>query len=395
MPVKRLILTLQLATAIMSMTYGVMFTMIDDFRDEYGISESGLGLVLAIGFFSAFVGQISLAPLADRGHAKRMMIIGFAVVVLGSLIMAFGTNLPALLVGRLIMGIGGGMSLPALRKIVIVSDPENLGSNMGRLLSVDIAGFAIGPMLSVLLVGPFGIASPFLVISAAVIAITAILSRIDVPETASADQPTERLAFDLLRIPAVSGAVFIGVALFLMIGTFDSLWAMMMEDLDAADWMANAGVSLFAIPMAILGPYGGRLAQRKGPYRVGAIGMTVGAVCMVMYGFLPTPELMLLVFFFHILNDGFTVTSAGVAVGIAAPPERQAGAQGLLGGMQTLIGGFAASFAGWSYDHLGRGPTFSITAVLMMVLTISGLALAGDKRTAVADSVEGSLDLAH
>ncbi|NDA78010.1 MAG: MFS transporter, partial [Actinobacteria bacterium] len=129
MPVKRLILTLQLATAIMSMTYGVMFTMIDDFRDEYGISESGLGLVLAIGFFSAFVGQISLAPLADRGHAKRMMIIGFAVVVLGSLIMAFGTNLPALLVGRLIMGIGGGMSLPALRKIVIVSDPENLGGN--------------------------------------------------------------------------------------------------------------------------------------------------------------------------------------------------------------------------------------------------------------------------
>jgi hypothetical protein len=31
----------------------------------------------------------------------------------------------------------------------------------------------------------------------------------------------------------------------------------------------------------------------------------------------------------------------------------------------------------------------------MMVLTIAGLALAGDKRTAVADSVEGSLDLAH
>ncbi len=386
MNIKRLVLTLQVATAIMSMTYGVMFTMLDDYRDEYGISESGLGLVLAIGFFAAFVGQITLAPLADRGHAKRMMIMGFALVVVGCLVMAFGTTLIALLSGRLIMGVGSGMSLPALRKIVIVSDPDNLGSNMGRLLSVDIAGFALGPMLSAVLIGPFGLASPFLVISAAVVGITVALSRVSVPETAHDDRPSERFAFDLLRIPAVSGGVLIGVALFIMIGTFDSLWAIMMEDLDAADWIANMGVSLFAIPMALLGPYGGRLAQRKGPYRVGAIGMTVGAVCMTLYGFLPTPALMLVVFFVHIMNDGFTVTSAGVAVGMAAPPERQAGAQGLLGGVQTLMGGLAASLAGWSYDHLGRGPTFVITAAVMLACTASGLVHAGDKRSAVAPS---------
>ena len=276
------------------------------------------------------------------------------------------------------------MSMPALRKIVIVSDPDNLGGNMGRLLSVDIAGFALGPMLSAVLIGPFGLASPFLVISAAVVGITLALSRVSVPETAHEDQPSERFAFDLLRIPAVAGAVLIGVALFVMIGTFDSLWALMMEDLDAADWIANMGVSLFAIPMALLGPYGGRLAQRKGPYRVGAIGMVVGATCMVFYGFLPSATLMLVVFFVHIMNDGFTVTSAGVAVGMAAPAERQAGAQGLLGGIQTLVGGVAATLAGVSYDHLGRGSTFTIAAACIVACTATGLVLAGDKRWAVA-----------
>ncbi|MFM8846526.1 MAG: MFS transporter [Actinomycetota bacterium] len=388
MPIRRLLVTLQLATAIMSTTYGVMFTMLDDYRDEYGISESGLGLVLAIGFFSAFVGQIALAPLADRGHAKRLMMVGFATVVIGCLMMAFGTSLVALLLGRLVMGVGGGMSMPALRKIVIVSDPDNLGGNMGRLLSVDIAGFALGPMLSALLVGPFGLASPFLVISAAVVTVTAVLARVSVPETASVDQPSERFAFDLLRIPAVAGAVLLGVALFVMIGTFDALWAILMEDLDAADWMANLGVSLFAIPMMLLGPFGGRLAQRTGPYRTGAVGMTVGAICMVLYGFLPTPGLMLAVFFVHILNDGLTVTSAGVAVGMAAPPERQAGAQGLLGGVQTLVGGVAASVAGWSYDHFGRGTTYTTTAILIVVFVVLGLALAGDKRWSPAPSTD-------
>jgi len=109
-----------------------MFTMLDDYRDKYGISESGLGLVLAAGFFSAFFSQISIAPLADRGRAKILMMTGFLLVIIGCLFMGFGQNFALLLIGRLLMGIGGGMSLPALRKIVIVSDPENLGGNMGK-----------------------------------------------------------------------------------------------------------------------------------------------------------------------------------------------------------------------------------------------------------------------
>ena len=390
MPLKRLFRTLQFATLLMSSTYGVMFTMLDDYRDKYGISESGLGLVLAVGFFSAFFSQISIAPLADRGRAKVLMMTGFLLVIIGCLFMGFGQNFALLLIGRLLMGIGGGMSLPALRKIVIVSDPENLGGNMGKLLSVDIAGFALGPVISVLTVDTIGIAAPFVIIASAVLVVTVVLSRVAVPETAKADRPTERLAFGLLKIPAVSGAILIGVSLFLMIGTFDSLWSIMMDDLEGPEWMANAGVSLFALPMIFLGPIGGRLAQHRGAYRVGAIGSIVGAGCMTMYGFLPSPYLMMGVFFLHILNDGFSITSSGVAVSQAAPVERQAGAQGLLGGLQTLTGGIAASFAGWSYDHLGRGPTFSITAIVMVILVLSGLALAGPEHRRAPSAVPTS-----
>ena len=172
----------------MSTTYGVMFTMLDDYRDEYGISESGLGFVLAIGFFSAFLSQISIAPLADRGRAKALMVTGFLFVIIGCLIMGFGETFPILVLGRSLMGIGGGMALPALRKIVIVADPENLGGNLGKLLSVDIAGFALGPVISVLTVDTFGIAAPFIIISTAVFVVTMILIRVDVPETALADR---------------------------------------------------------------------------------------------------------------------------------------------------------------------------------------------------------------
>lgn len=377
---KRLILTLQFATAILATSYGVMFTMLDDYRNEYDIAESGLGFVVAVGFFASFVSQVIIAPLADRGRAKQLLVLGFVLTVLGCLGMGFGSTLSVLLVSRIVMGIGAGMALPALRRIVIVADPKHLGTNMGRLLSVDVAGFAIGPMISALTVGPFGIEAPFLVISAAVVVVAAILSRVPVPETAHEDRPSERFAFDLLKIPPVAGAVMIGLALFLMIGTFDSLWAVMMDDFDAPTWMANAGVSLFVLPMIVLGPLGGRLAQRVGPYKVGAVGMFIGAVFMSLYGVLPGPTLMLGVFLLHTINDGLSVTSAGIAVGISAPAERQAGAQGLLGGLQTLIGGVAASLAGWTYDNYGRTTAFFVTAVVMVALVSTGLVLAGPQR---------------
>ena len=357
-----------------------MFTMLDDYRDEYGISETFLGLVVAVGFFASFAAQLGLAPLADRGHARRLLVTGFSTMVLGCLLVGFGTTATVIIFGRLMMGIGTGMALPAMRRIIIVSDPANMGLNMGRLLSVDVAGFAAGPVIAVATVGPIGIPAPFVVLAVATVLVAIAIFRSEIPETASADQPSERFAFDLLKNRGVAGGVLIGVALFLMIGTFDSLWAIMMEDLDAPTWMANLGITLFVLPMVVLGPYGGKLAQRVGPYHMGTLGMLVGAMCLTFYGLLPSPYLMMIVFLFHVVNDGLTVTSAGVAVGLAAPSERQAGAQGLLGGLQTLVGGLAASVAGWSYETFDRATAFISAGVVMVVLVTIGFALAGDYR---------------
>ena len=49
---------------VSSAGYGVMFTVLDDIRDQFGVSESHLGLIVAIGFFASFLAQVLLAPLA-------------------------------------------------------------------------------------------------------------------------------------------------------------------------------------------------------------------------------------------------------------------------------------------------------------------------------------------
>ena len=76
-------LTFGLVLGLLAMGYGALFSMLDDIRDEYGIGETALGAVIGIGFFAGFVSQVLMAPLADRGHARRLVSAGIGVNVVG------------------------------------------------------------------------------------------------------------------------------------------------------------------------------------------------------------------------------------------------------------------------------------------------------------------------
>lgn len=379
MHTKRLILTLQLAMGVLAAGYGVMFTMLDDWRAAYGIQETGLSMIIAVGFFTSFVAQLTIAPYADRGHARKLMTVGMAANAIGALLMAFGASLPAFLLGRFIMGVGAGIAIPAIKRIVIVSDPENMGGNLGRGVSIEVGGFAIGPVIAALTVDSINLAAPFILI-AVLIAITGvIIARLSIAETAIEDRTDERFAIDLLKNRAVLGSILVGLALFVMIGVYDSLWVIIMDDLKAPHWVGNAGVALFGLPWIFFGALGGRIAQKHGPLRVSAFGLALGSLYMTSYGFMTMPYFMLGVGLTQSMVDSLTVTGIGVAVAQATPPERQAGASGLLGGMQTLTGGVAAMFAGTMYEHFGQQFAFTATGIAMAILVALGCFLVGKK----------------
>ncbi|MGI9030428.1 MAG: MFS transporter [Ilumatobacteraceae bacterium] len=361
--------------ALMAAGYGVLFTLLDDFRDDYGIGESALGAVIGLGFFAGFLAQLLIAPLADRGHARRLVLGGVLLNVVGLLLMANSTSIAPLLAGRFVMGIGVGTAVPAVRRIVILAEPDRLGNNLGRLFAVEVAGFALGPAVSAVLVGPFGIPAPFLAIAAATVVVLALVARTTVAE--AVEPAAQRFAFDLLRIRPFVGAVTLGCAVWLMIGAFDALWAVVLDDLRTDEWISNLGITLFALPLVLFGAAGGRLAQRVGPFRVGTIGLLGGAAAMVLYGLVPSGEAMFAVAMIHAVNDGFTVSSTGIAAGMVVPAERQAGGQGVLGACSTLTAGVIAIVTGVLYEHAGRTVAYAVAACLMVVLVAVGIRLAG------------------
>jgi len=360
--------------AFLAAGYGVLFTIVDDYKNEYGIGEAAIGVVIGVGFIAGFLAQILIAPLADRGHARTVVLAGVAVNVVGLVLMALGTSLVPILIGRIVSGLGIGAASPAIRRIVILADPSNLGQNLGRLLALEVFGFAMGPAISAVLVGRFGIPAPFIVTAACTLILVPFVARVHVVETAA--PPSSRLALDLLRIRPFAGAVVLGSVVFVMIGAFDALWALVHDDLGTTEWIANLGITLFALPLIFLGPPGGRLAQTFGPFRLATIGLLAGSMFMFLYGLLPSGGVIFAVAMVHALSDGLTISSTGVAAGMVVPDERQAGAQGMLGAAQAVSAGIMAIVTGAVYEGFGRTAAYSVCAAVMVTLTLTGAWLA-------------------
>ncbi len=365
-----------LLSACLSAGYGVLFTVVGDYRDAYGISETAIGWVIGIGFIVAFVSQVFVAPIGDKGHARKLVLIGVVVNALGLTMLAFGENLTTITAGRVVSGLAIGAANPAIRRIVVVASEEDLGRNLGRLLSADVFGFAMGPAISAVLVGPFGLAAPFLVIAA--VSIVAVIATLTVRVDEVREATDQRLALDLLANRSFAGAVVLGATTFLMIGAFDALWDVVHVDLGTSDWLANLGITLFAVPLIILGPIGGRMAQDFGPFRMAAAGLTAAAVFMGTYGLLPSGGWIFSLAMVHAVTDGLTFAASGVAVGMTIPNDRQSGAQGVLGAAQALAAGIMAVVTGALYQNLGRTTAYLVAGVTMLVLVAIGMGLASE-----------------
>jgi MFS family permease len=178
-----------------------------------------------------------------------------------------------------------------------------------------------------------------------------------------------------------------------MIGTFDALWAVRITDLVGDEKKAGPyvqlGIVIFALPLVFLGKYGGRFAEKHGPFRVSISGLTLGVCFVSLYGLIAFPVALILIGVMQATVDSFGAPGIPVAVNKHAPPDRLAGAQGLVGAVQTLTGGVTAIIAGVLYDHFGPVPTYIATSVLMFLCIIGGyLRSAPYRRTEAVSSAE-------
>ena len=91
------------------------------------------GLVVSSMLFGAIVGAGGSGPLSDKIGRRRLVLFIALVFIVGSLVLAFSTNIAMLIIGRVIVGLAVGGSMSTVPVYLTEMAPTELRGSLGSL----------------------------------------------------------------------------------------------------------------------------------------------------------------------------------------------------------------------------------------------------------------------
>jgi len=111
-------------------------------QDELHLSAGQLGVLFSAFFWTYSVLQIPVGWIAERYGAQRVLAAGLALWACATILVGFAHSFAALLLLRLLLGIGESVGFPSAGKLLAVAVPvESLAIANG----VVAAGYQLGP----------------------------------------------------------------------------------------------------------------------------------------------------------------------------------------------------------------------------------------------------------
>jgi len=376
----RRLLPYYLLVALVMMSLGGIFTLLGEIRDELGFEESQLGVMVGAGFLTAFISQVGLARFSDRGHSALMIRCGLLGLAAGTAVMAIADDYWWFLAARMLLGLGAGTLLPAARRIVVVSDPQQVGRNLGMLGAFDVGGFLVGPIIAGVLAELFDFRAPFWAFAAMTLCFVPAVARLPKDEGQTTTQ--RRVVGTLLANPGIRAMLVVAVGWYATIGLFEASWAVMLTDRGAETWFIALTLSMVMVPMLFLAPIGGRVAQQRGPLRIAMVGAVLITPAVAAYGWVDNLWLLTAIAACQGAIDSLIFPATQVGAAMAADEELAASAQGVQGATLEVTAGIVAVIAGFLYDPLGPGVLFTGAGVLMLAGAGAAFAMSGPIRRA-------------
>ncbi|HJP59402.1 MAG TPA: MFS transporter [Gemmatimonadaceae bacterium] len=351
----------------------------------YARDMGGGALIVAILMGSFTAAQLLSAPawgrFSDRYGRRPALLVGLSAAGIAYIVFAFANSIWLLLLSRVVQGAGGG-TVGVIQAYVADSvEPQNRAKALGWLSAATNVGVAIGPALGSAALrfgsrGP-GLAAASLCFINIFFAWKFLRESRDMTEAQHDKKPrTSRTAIaHVLAHPAESAPRLIWIYAIAM-GAFSGLMAILALFLADRFGVSKDSIWIFYTyvgTISVIARAGilGRMVDRYGEAYLSRIGLTMLATGLAT---LPLargyPSLAIAVALVP-LGTAFTfpcVTS--MLSRVISSRER-----GLYMGVQQTFGGLARVlvplWAGFSYDHFGRGvPMFTSAALVVATIAL-------------------------
>ncbi|MGH7310407.1 MAG: MFS transporter [Candidatus Rokuibacteriota bacterium] len=277
----------------------------------------------------SFVG----GALGDRFGHRPVFLAGMALSGLGFAACGTASSWTALLVGRVVQGLAGGLvygTTPALVTLAVPADSR--GRALGFLNAAIGVGFAIGPLIAGAVVDRWGWAAVFFLRVPLALAVLAWGG-------ATAPSIRGRVGLPLLSLPDVARATVLGtgaLAFLAQAGIF-AIWLLgpfyLLERRGLDTFFGGILFMLTPLGTALAAAPAGRLADRMGPWPPMAVGLGLEAAGLgVLSTAGPTTSAIVL---------AAALLAAGLGVGLFQAPNMTALMAQFPLAQQGVAGGFA------------------------------------------------------
>ncbi|MFJ3665136.1 MFS transporter [Streptomyces sp. NPDC090106] len=220
---------LYLAAGLNPVNSAVIATALVPIAAGLGVSVGDTAVLVSSLYLASAVAQPTAGKLAEVLGARRVLVGGIVLVLIGGLVGGLGQDLATLTVARVLIGIGTSAGFPCAM-VLIRRRAEEAGLDappggvLGGIALAGMATAAVGPPLGGLLVGAAGWRAAFLVnLPVTAVALFLALSRLP------ADPPRERSGFrrlaDRIDLPGILGfAVFLTALVVFLTGLPGLRW---------------------------------------------------------------------------------------------------------------------------------------------------------------------------
>lgn len=371
---RRIFLLASAVVLVDTMLYAALVPLLPRFADDYGLTKSGAGLLVAAYPAGVLLAAVPAGLVTTRLGSKPAVVAGLILIAAASL--AFGLAGNALVLGsaRFLQGIGSALSWAgALAWLIGVTPRDRRGEVLGAAIGAAVVGALLGPVVG----AAAGITGPaWTFAGVAAVALLLVLRAAGIPGTERESQSLSALRA-LLRERRFLGGMWLMVLPALLFGVLAVLAPL---ELGALGWGTTAIGALFLVSAAleaVLNPLVGRFSDRRGrllPVRAALVSsiaillaLAWAATSVTLAPLIVLAAMSFAVFFapgIALLSEG--AERRGVAQGIAFGLMNGAWAVGNVIG--PALGGAFAQAAGDAAAYLSLAAVCAVTLASALFL---------------------------